>query len=128
VGRSERGNKQNFILGLTVFFCFWFLFFVFLVYIRKEFFFSYPAAVTITGDRAANLYLCPQVALMALAVRVFLRATLAATLDIGLCGFIRRTRPHAMQAIARPSPSPPQKKDSSPQCTYFLTSLVLLYV
>jgi hypothetical protein len=55
-------------------------------------FFSYLLAVTITGDRAANLELC--LALVAFISEVLLLVTPTATLDLGLYDLIQRTGPH----------------------------------
>jgi hypothetical protein len=52
----------------------------------SNFFYSYPAAVTISGDRAANLDLC--LALMAFSSNGSFHATPAATPDLGLYGLI----------------------------------------
>jgi hypothetical protein len=55
-------------------------------------FFSYLTAVTIIGDRAANVDLC--VALI--------RATSTATRDLGLNGLIRKTETHVPQWDSNP--------------------------
>jgi hypothetical protein len=68
-----------------------------------EQFFSYLAVVIITGDRAGNSYANH---LWLLAVRVLLRATPAATRDLGLYGLIRMTGTHVPQWDSNP-----QRKD-----------------
>jgi hypothetical protein len=62
---------------------------LFVCFLLHEQFFSYLAAVTITGDGAANLDLC--LALTLLAMRDRLCATLTATWNLGLYGLIRKT-------------------------------------
>jgi hypothetical protein len=76
--------------------CFFLSFFLsFFVHIHLSNFFSYPVAVTITGDRAANLDLC--LALMAFGSEGSFRATTFAIRDFGLYGLIRRTGTHVQQ-------------------------------
>jgi hypothetical protein len=53
--------------------------------------FSYLANVTIAGDRVANLDICLA---WLLAVMILLRATPAATQDLGLYNLVRRTGTH----------------------------------
>jgi hypothetical protein len=70
--------------------------FVLFCFKPPEQFFSYPAAVTITGDRAANFGLCSALRVFEQG-GIFIVPTPTVTRDLGFYGLIRKTDTHVPQ-------------------------------